>query len=194
VDLPNYFGKYGGPPKEKLRARSSSLPAEDLLELDILLSEQVLKPRARRPARATLPSAGLGGLDTSRLNPEKLKEGVGKPQQEPLTPQQGGLGERPQGTKVAGRQSWSDMVEADEAEAARARAEIARARAEWEAKKQIITGGSLNSISKQPVELPSERVQETLAAVHEEEGEPARKMVKTGKRENGKTGRQGRSG
>jgi hypothetical protein len=178
VDLPDYFGKYGGPPKEKLHARSSSLPEEDLLEPDIPLSEQVLEPRARRPARATSPSAGLGGLDTSRLDPEKLKEGVGKPQREPLTPQQGGSGERPQGTKVAGRQSWSDMVEADEAEAARAKAEIARARAEWEAKKQTITGGSLNPISKQPVELPSQLVQETLAVVHEEEGEPARKMVR----------------
>jgi hypothetical protein len=46
------------------------------------------------------------------------------------------------------------------------------------AKKKSITGGSLNPISKQPVELPSQLVQETLAAVHEEEGEPARKMVK----------------
>jgi hypothetical protein len=48
VDLPNYFGKYGGPPKEKLRARSSSLPAEELLEPDLPLLEQVLEPRARR--------------------------------------------------------------------------------------------------------------------------------------------------
>jgi hypothetical protein len=86
VDLPNYFGKYGGPPKEKLHARSSSLPAEDLLEPDIPFSEQALEPRARRPARATLQSAGLGGLDTRRLDPEKLKEGVGKPQREPLIP------------------------------------------------------------------------------------------------------------
>jgi hypothetical protein len=178
VDLPDYFGKYCSPPKEKLRARSSSLPTEDLLEPDIPLSEKVLEPRARRPARAISPSTGLGGLDTSRLDPEKLKEGVGKPQREPLTPQEGSSGERPQGTKVARRQSWSDMVEADEAEAARAKAEIARARAEWEATKQTITGGSLNPISKQPVELPSQLVQKTLAAVHEEEGEPARRMVK----------------
>jgi hypothetical protein len=70
------------------------------------------------------------------------------------------------------------MVEADEAEAACAKAEVARARAEWEAEKQTITGGSLNPISKQPVELPSQLVQETLAAVKEVEGEPARKMVK----------------
>jgi hypothetical protein len=70
------------------------------------------------------------------------------------------------------------MVEADEAEAARAKAEIARSRAEWEANKQTITGGSLNPISEQPVKLPSQLVQETLAAVHEEEGEPAGKMIK----------------
>jgi hypothetical protein len=70
------------------------------------------------------------------------------------------------------------MVEADEAEAARTKAEIARTRAEWEAKKQAIIKGSLNPISEQPVELPSQLVQETLAAVHEEEGEPARKIVK----------------
>jgi hypothetical protein len=70
------------------------------------------------------------------------------------------------------------MVEADEAETARAKAETARARAEWEAKKKSITGGSLKPVSKQPVELPSQLVQETLAVVREEEGEPARKMVK----------------
>jgi hypothetical protein len=70
------------------------------------------------------------------------------------------------------------MVEADEAETARVKAETARARAEWEAKKKSITGGSLNPVSKQPVELPSQLVQETLAVVREEEGEPARKMVK----------------
>jgi hypothetical protein len=161
VDLPDYFGKYGGPPKEKLRARSSSL-----LEPDIPLSEQVLEPRARRPARATSPSAGFGGLDTSQLDPKKLKEGVGKPQQEPPTPQEGGSGERPQGTKVARRQSWSDMVEADEAKAARAKAEIARAGAEWEANKQSIT------VREQPVELPSLLAQETLAVVGAKEVEP----------------------
>jgi hypothetical protein len=69
-------------------------------------------------------------------------------------------------------------VEADEAEIARAKAETACERAAWEAKKTSITGGSLNPISEQPVELPSQLVQETLAAVHEEEGEPARKIVK----------------
>jgi hypothetical protein len=62
------------------------------------------------------------------------------------------------------------MVEADEAETARAKAETARARAEWEAKKKSITGGSLNPVSEQPVELPSQLVQETLAVVREEEG------------------------
>jgi hypothetical protein len=69
-------------------------------------------------------------------------------------------------------------VEADEAEIARAKAETARERAAWEAKKKSITGGSLNPISEQPAELPSQMGQETLAVVHEEEGEPARKMVK----------------
>jgi hypothetical protein len=179
VDLPDYFGKYGGPPKEKLRARSSSLLAEELLEPDNPPSEQVLDPRARKPARATSPSAGLGGLDTSQLDPEKLKEGVlGKPQREPSTPQEGGLGARPQGTKVARRQSWSNMVEADEAEAARAKAETARARAEWEAKKQSITGGSLNTISEQPFELPSPLVQETLAVVGAKEVGPDQRAGK----------------
>jgi hypothetical protein len=73
LELPDYFNKYGGPPKEKPRARSSSLPKEDLPEPDTPLSEQVQEPRARRPARATSPSAGLGGLDTSQLDPGKLK-------------------------------------------------------------------------------------------------------------------------
>jgi hypothetical protein len=91
--------------REVARARSSSLPAEELLEPDIPLSEQVLEPRARRPARAILPSAGLGGLDTSQLDPEKLKEGVlGKSQRGPQMQQEGGLGERPQGTKMVRRQ------------------------------------------------------------------------------------------
>jgi hypothetical protein len=118
-------------------------------------------------------------LDTSQLDPNKLKEGVlGKSQRETPVQQKGGSSERPQGTKLATRQSWNDMVEADEAETARAKAETARARAEWEAKKQSITGGSLNPVSEQPVELPSQLVQETLAVVREEEGEPARKMVK----------------
>jgi hypothetical protein len=70
------------------------------------------------------------------------------------------------------------MVEADEAETARAKAETACARAEWEAKKKSITGGSLNPVSEQHVELPSQLVQETLAVVREGEGEPARKLVK----------------
>jgi hypothetical protein len=179
VDLPDMFNRYGGPPKEKQRARSSPLPLEDLPQPDIPLSEQVPEPRARRPARATLPSAGLGGLDTSQLDPDKLKEGVlGESQREAPVQQKGGSGGRPQGTKLARRQSWNDMVEADEAETARAKAETARASAEWEAKKKSITGGSLNPVSEQPVELPYQLVQETLAVVCEEEGEPARKMVK----------------
>jgi hypothetical protein len=62
VELPDIFNKYGGPPKEKQRARSSPSPLEDLPEPDIPLSEQVSEPR---PARATSPSAGLGGLNTS---------------------------------------------------------------------------------------------------------------------------------
>jgi hypothetical protein len=73
LELPDYFNKYGGPPKEKPRAHSSPSPKEDLPEPDIPLSEQVQEPRARRPARATSPSAGLGGLDTSQLDPGKLK-------------------------------------------------------------------------------------------------------------------------
>jgi hypothetical protein len=120
LDLPDIFNRYGGPPKEKQRARSSPSPLEDLSEPDIPLSEQVPEPRARRPARATSPSAGLGGLDTSQLDPNKLKEGLlGKPQRETPVQQKGGSGERPQGTKLARRQSWSDMVEADEADSAR---------------------------------------------------------------------------
>jgi hypothetical protein len=63
-------------------------------------------------------------LDTSQLDPDKLKEGVlGKPQRETPVQQKGGSGERPQGTKLARRQRWSDLVEADEAETARAKAE-----------------------------------------------------------------------
>jgi hypothetical protein len=179
LDLPDIFHRYGGPPKEKPRARSSPSPLEDLPEPDIPLSEQVLEPRARRPARTTSPSAGFGGLDTSQLHPETLKEEVlGKSQRGAPVQQKGGSGERPQGTKLARRQSWSDMVEADEAEAARAKAETARARAEWEAKKKSIMGGSLNPVSEQPVELPSQLVQDTLTVVREEEGELARKMVK----------------
>jgi hypothetical protein len=171
LELPDYFNRYGGPPKEKQRARSSPSPKEDLPEPDIPLSEQVQEPRARRPARATSPSAGLRGLDTSHLDPDKLKEGVfGKPQGETPAEQKRGLGERPQGSKLARRQSWSDMVEADEAETARAKAETARARAEWEAKKKNITGGSLNPVNEQPVELPSQLAQETLTVVREGEG------------------------
>jgi hypothetical protein len=70
------------------------------------------------------------------------------------------------------------MVEADEAEAARAKAETARAGAEWEAKKESITGGSLNTISEQPVELPSPLVQKTLAVVGAKEVEPVRRAGK----------------
>jgi hypothetical protein len=181
LELPDYFNKYGGPPKEKQRARSSPSPREDLPEPDIPLSEQVHEPQVRRPARATSPSVGLGGLDTSQLDPDKLKKGVfGKPQGETPAEQKGGSGERPQGPKLARRQSWSDMVEANEAETARAKAETARARVEWEAKKKSITGGSLNPVSEQPVELPSQLVQETLTVVREGEVgvEPAQKTVK----------------
>jgi hypothetical protein len=181
LELPDYFNRYGGPPKEKQRARSSPSRKEDLPKPDIPLSEQVQEPRVRRPAMATSPSAGLGGLDTSQLDPDKLKEGVlGKPQRETPAEQKGGSGERPHGPKLARRQSWSDMVEADEEETARAKAESARARAKWEAKKKSITGGSLNPVSEQPVELPSRLVQEILAVVREGEVgvEPARKMVK----------------
>jgi hypothetical protein len=181
LELPDYFNRYGGPPKEKHRARSSSSPREDLPEPDIPLSEQVQEPRARRPARATSPSAGLGGLHTSQLDPDKLKKGVfEKPQGETPAEQKGGSGERSQGPKLARRQSWSDMMEADEAETARAKAETARARAQWEPKKKIITGGSLNPVSKQPVELPSQLAQETLIVVRKGEVgvEPAQKKVK----------------
>jgi hypothetical protein len=181
LELPDYFNRYGGPPKEKQRARSSPSPKADMPVPDIPLSEQVQEPRVRRPARATLPSAGLGGLDTSQLDPDKLKEGVlGKPQRETPAEQKGGSGERPQGPKLARCQSWSDMVEADDSETARAKAETARARAEWEAKKKSITGGSLNPVSEQPVELPSQLVQETFAVVRKGEVgvEPARKIVK----------------
>jgi hypothetical protein len=182
VELPDYFNKYGGPPKEKLRAASLPSPKENLPEPDIALSEQVQEPRARRPTRATSPNAGLGGkMDTSQLDPDKLKKGVfGKPQGETPAEQKGGSGERPQGPKLARRQSWSDMVEADEAETARAKAETARARAEWEAKKKSITVGSLNPVNEQPVELPSQLAQETLTVVREGEVgvEPAQNTVK----------------
>jgi hypothetical protein len=114
-------------------------------------------------------------LDTSYLDPDRLKEGVlKKPQRETPVQQKGGSGERAQGPKLARRQTWNDMVEADEAETARAKAETARARAEWEAKKKSIAAGSLNPVS----ELPSQLVQETLAVVREEEVEPARKTAK----------------
>jgi hypothetical protein len=185
LELPDYFNKYGGPPKEKPRARSSPSPKEDLPEPDIPLSEQVQEPRARRPARATSPSAGLGGLDTSQLDPDKLKKGVfGKPQGETPAEHKGGSGERHQGPKLARRQRWSDMVEADEAETARAKAETARARAEWEAKKKSITGGSLNPVSEQPVELPSQLAQETLTVVCEGEVgvEPDRNTIRRDER------------
>jgi hypothetical protein len=76
LELPDCFNNYGGPPKEKPRARSSPSPREDLPEPDSILLEQVLEPRARRPARALSPSAGVGGLDTSQLDPVKLKEPV----------------------------------------------------------------------------------------------------------------------
>jgi hypothetical protein len=106
LDLPDIFNRYGGPPKEKPRVRSSPSPLEDLPEPDIPLSEHVPEPRARRPARATSPSAGLGGLDTSQLDPDKLKEGVlGKSQRQAPVQQKGGSGERPQGAKLARRQS-----------------------------------------------------------------------------------------
>jgi hypothetical protein len=59
------------------------------------------------------------------------------------------------------------MMEADEAEAARAKAETARARAEWEATKKIITGGSLNPVRGQPVELPSQLARDTLTVLHD---------------------------
>jgi hypothetical protein len=145
VDLPDLFNRYGGPPKEKQRVRSLPSPLEDLPEPDILLSEQVTEPRTRRSARAKSPSAELGGLDTSQLDPTKLKEGVlGKSQKEAPEQQKGGSGEGPQGTKLARRQSWSEIVETDEEEIARAKAETARERAAWEAKKKSITGGSLN--------------------------------------------------
>jgi hypothetical protein len=44
-------------------------------------------------------------------------------------------------------------MEADEAEAARARAETARARAEGEARKKDITGGPLNPTNEQAVSV-----------------------------------------
>jgi hypothetical protein len=44
LELPNIFNRYGGPPKEKQRARSSPSPLEDLPESDIPLSKQVPKP------------------------------------------------------------------------------------------------------------------------------------------------------
>jgi hypothetical protein len=178
LELPDYFNRYGGPPKEKPRARSFSSPKEELPELDI---PQVQEPRGRRPARATSPRAGLGGLDTSQLDPDKLKRGVfEEPHGETPAEQEGGSGERPQGPKPARRPSWSDMVEADEAEAVRARAETARARAEWEVKKEIITGGSPNPVNEQPEELPSQLAQETLTVVRGGEVgvEPARNTVK----------------
>jgi hypothetical protein len=131
LELPDIFNRYGGPPKEKQRARSSLSPLENLPEPDIPLSEQVPEPRARRPARATSPSAGLGGLDTSHLDPDKLKEGVlEKLQGETPVEKKGGSSKRPQGPKPARRPSWSDMVEADEAEAARAKAKSLKQRAQ----------------------------------------------------------------
>jgi hypothetical protein len=47
------------------------------------------------------------------------------------------------------------MVEQDEVEGARAKAETARARAEWEARKKEGVGGQVNSTEEQAVELPS---------------------------------------
>jgi hypothetical protein len=167
LELPDHFNKYGGPPKEKPRARSSSSPKEDLPEPDIPLSEQVLEARERRPTRASSPSVGLGGLDTSQLDRGKLKGTVlEKPQGETKAEQKKGSEERPRGTKPAKRQSWSDMMEADEAEAAPAKAETARARAEWEARKKDITGAPLNPINEQAVELTSQLAHETLTVVH----------------------------
>jgi hypothetical protein len=119
--------------------RSLPSPLEDLPEPDISLLKQVTEPRTRRLARAKSPSGELGGLDTSQLDPTKLKV-LGKSQKEAPEQQKGGSGERPQGTKLARRQSWSEIVEADEAEIARAKAETARERAAWEAKKKSITG------------------------------------------------------
>jgi hypothetical protein len=102
VDLPDLFNRYGGPPKKKQRVRSSPSSLEDLPEPDIPLSEQVTEPGTRRLARAKSPSAELGGLDTSQLDPKKLKEGVlGKSQKEAPEQQKGGSGERPQGTKAS---------------------------------------------------------------------------------------------
>jgi hypothetical protein len=75
VDLPNHFGKYGGPPKEKLHTRFLSLPEKDLLEPDIPLLEQVLEPRARRPARATSSSAGLGVFRHEPAQAGEVKRG-----------------------------------------------------------------------------------------------------------------------
>jgi hypothetical protein len=58
------------------------------------------------------------------------------------------------------------MMEADEAEAARARAETARARADWEARKKDIVGGPINPTNEQAVELTSRLAHETLTVVH----------------------------
>jgi hypothetical protein len=82
------------------------------------------------------------------------------------------------------------MMEADEAEAARAKAETARARAEWEAKKRDMTGGPVNPTNEQTVELPSQLAHETLTVVHGEEVgvDPAQKTVKRDER--GATGAQ----
>jgi hypothetical protein len=186
LELPNYFNKHGGPRKEKRRARSSPSPKEDLPKPDIPLSEQVLEPRARRPTRASSPSAGLGGLETSQLDPGKLKEAVlEKPQLgEPLAKQKKGLEERPRSAKPAKRQSWSDMMEADKAEAARAEAETTRTRAEWEARKKDITGGPLNPTNEHAVELPSQLAHKTLTVVHGGGAglDPAQHTVKRGER------------
>jgi hypothetical protein len=164
LELPDYFNKYGGPPKEKRRARSSSSPMEDLPEPDIPLSEQVLEPRARRSARASLPSAGLGRLDTSQLDLGNLEEVVlEKPQGNRKRVQRSALGAQSPPSVRAG-ETW--CPEADEAEAARAKAETARARADWEAKKKDIVGGPLNPTNEQAVELTSWLARETLTVVH----------------------------
>lgn len=60
--------------RKAAQAPPTSLPREESPEPDIPLSEQVLEPRARTPARPSLPDAGLRVLDTSQLDPAKVKE------------------------------------------------------------------------------------------------------------------------
>jgi hypothetical protein len=75
VDLLDLFNKYGGPPKEKQRVRSSPSPLEDLPEPDIPRSKHVTEPRTRRLARAKSPSAELGGVGHEPARPDKVKGG-----------------------------------------------------------------------------------------------------------------------